>query len=132
MGIASGLAQNAVQVLEQARIRELLSGKIDGDPNRGESLIAPAFSVGAHCIQNQAAYRADQTDFLGDGNEFSRQQQTPLRMPPPDKGLRTRDATRLDIDLRLVVNLEFAPRHGVAQLIFKGESLDAVHIDIDR
>ncbi len=53
-------------------------------------------------------------------------------MPPPDQGFRSRDAAGLDIDLRLIVNLEFAPRHRMTQLILEGKSLDAVLIDVAR
>ena len=132
MWIASRLAQDAVHIREQAGIGELLCGQVDGDALRRKPQIAPTSDVAADGFQDQPADRADETNLLRNADEFRREQQTPLRMPPSDESLRSGESARLDIDLRLLVNLEFAPRHRMAQLVFQGKALDAVHVDVVR
>ena len=51
-------------------------------------------------------------------------------MLPPHQGLGASDPTGLDINRRLIVSLEFAPRHWLPQFIFEQESLDAMGINV--
>src|ERR1700690_4215861 len=53
-------------------------------------------------------------------------------MPPPYQCLRAADAPRTDVDLRLIVDFELAPRQRTAQLVLEREPVDAVFIHLVR
>src|ERR1700685_3264246 len=50
-------------------------------------------------------------------------------MPPSHQGFGTRDPSGLNVDLGLVMDLDFMLCHRLSQLILKRQSLKAMHID---
>ena len=71
----------------------------------------------------QSPISTNQTAFLGDGNELSRQYESALRVPPAYQRLDAAHLAGRDVDLRLIVQGQLALRERAAQLRFDLEAL---------
>ena len=72
-----------------------------------------------------SADRYDQARFLGNAYKFIRGDEAVFRVTPADKGLEFANIARLELDDRLVEDLEFAPLDRMSQI---GLDLQKVHI----
>ena len=75
--------------------------------------------IGAGPLQNPLADRRDQAGRFGERNELVGPNQSLGRMPPADQRLDAADLPGLDVDHRLIVQLELLVRDGIAQFAFR-------------
>jgi len=93
-------------------VRNWSGEKIDGDTD----VVRPFGRVGAGAAQHIDADRRDQSGLLGDRNELGRRHHAPLRMMPTQQRLEAGDLAAVQLDQRLVMHLERAGRHCIAQI----------------
>src|SRR5580700_4130405 len=109
---------------------QLDRGSIDRNAQRRKACVLPAARLPAAFAQNPAADRHYEAALLGDRNEMTGRDQAALRMTPADEGLRAHDRTRLEIDLRLVVQHELLLLQGVTQAGLEGLPLECADIHL--
>src|SRR5262245_24513333 len=83
----------------------------------------PCFGLRARRRECPRAQRCDQSGFLGDRDEARRRDDAELRTPPAHERLATGDGAAREVDLRLVMQLEFAVFERTAQGAFEPDAL---------
>src|SRR5450755_171528 len=114
--LEAGLDQRAKDDVKQFTLLKLNGRNIDRNPE-----IRRHFrGVRASLLQEPFSDWHDEARRFGKRDELVRREEASRRMPPADQGL---DATnsRIDIDHRLIVQFEFAPRDRVAQCALRSE-----------
>lgn len=104
------------------------------DVDRDLDAVGPAHGLLAGGFQAPGAQRHDETDLLGDGDEFARRDEAARRVDPAHQGLEPADAPGPEVVDGLVMQLEFAVGQGLAQVEFEGTpGLKAdVHVDLEE
>src|SRR6266568_424481 len=92
--------------------------------------ILPGLGARADLAQRPQADRNDQTRFLGEMDEFLREQQAPLGVLPAQQRFDPRDRACGHVDLGLVVHAELAPLQAVPQAGLQGELLRRVRLQL--
>ena len=113
---ASPLAASAPQdrLVERAAV-ELHRRDVDRDPD----MLGPARRLRAGLADHPRADRDDQAGVLGDGDELDRRDQPARRMVPADQRLERADAVVLEVEQRLVIQLELAALEREPQVGFE-------------
>ena len=94
--------------------------------DRDLELARPFDGFGAGLAQHPFAERHDEADFLGERNEFHRPDHAAFGMPPPQQRFETADFIAVQVDERLVVQLELA----VGETLSEIELEDAARLDL--
>src|SRR5438093_10898968 len=94
---------------------ELARGEVHRHGFYREPVPLPCLNLRAHFAQHPFAHRYDQARVLQDRNEFPRQDQTLLGMPPAQQRLETADEAALEGHLGLVVEEKLFLIDGPAQ-----------------
>ena len=94
---------------------ELARGEVHRHGFYREPVPLPCLNLRAHFAQHPFAHRHDQARVLQDRNEFPRQDQTLLGMPPAQQRLETADEAALEGHLGLVVEEKLFLIDGPAQ-----------------
>ena len=91
-------------------VEELLGRQVDADPDRrlGQGLL-PLLELLARAPDGERADRHHLPRLLGQGDEDARAHQPALDVRPTDQGLEALRVSRLEVDDRLIVELQLAP-----------------------
>ena len=90
----------------------------------------PARELAAGLAQHPAPERDDQPALLGDGHERARQHDALAGVAPAHERLDGHDAALVEVDERLVVELELVALERVAQVVLEREALDHAAADV--
>ncbi|UMR29485.1 hypothetical protein MJ904_20835 [Massilia sp. MB5] len=113
--------QRVLDIAQQGIAAELGRRHIDGDLRRLQAGVVPAAPVFHGALHDLAAGGDYQAAAFQQRHEFGRRHQAALRMAPAYQRLGASQASRLQIDLGLVVVDEFLALDGVAQLGFQAD-----------
>ena len=113
------VGQRAQDTLVEGAAVELDRGHVDGDTD----MLGPAGRASAGFADHPGADRDDQAGVLGHGHEVCRRNQTELGMPPAQQCLERADAVLLEVEQRLVDQLELASLQCQAQIRLQLTSL---------
>ena len=111
-------------------LAELDGRKVDRDRHPRQAGILPGLGARADLAQRPQSDRNDQTRFLGEVDEFLREQQAPLGVLPAQQRFDPRDRACGHVDLGLVVHAELAPLQAVPQAGLQGELLRRVRLQL--
>jgi len=100
-------------------IRDLWCGQVDRQVDR----LRPFGEIGARRREHPAPDRTDQSGVLGDADELEVRHDPPLGVTPAQQRFEPDDALALEVDERLVVQLELVQGEGVSQVVLDGEPL---------
>ena len=111
-------------------VHELYGRKVDGDLDVG----GPLHGVGTGSPQDPFAQGHDQADLLGNRDEFGGRDQAALGMLPADQRLAAGDPSVLEVDERLVVELELpvGERHPQRELEGPPRLHPRVHFRLEK
>ena len=112
-GCKAGSRERADDHLHQAGTAKLDRRNIDGDVK----IVRPLRGGGAGLPDHPLAHRDDEADLFGQRNEVGRRDHPLARMIPAYQGLEAADFLARQVDHRLVVQLEFACRQRLAQVL---------------
>ena len=127
----AGLAQDAGELVGQRGLGELAAGEVDGQAGEVDRGVGgPARELAAGLAQHPAPERDDQPALLGDGDERAREHDALARVAPAHERLDGDDAALVEVDERLVVELELVALERAAQVVLELEALD--HAAADR
>ena len=115
MRVEAGLGKRLGDNLHQAGLPELHCGNVHRDRQSGMPRIMPGLGLAAGVLQHPGANFRDQPGLVGKRNEIVRLQQAHFRMAPAHQRFHAGQRTRDDIEIGLVLEQQFVPRHGFAQ-----------------
>src|SRR3989475_4213309 len=128
-------AEGALDRGADAARRELLAGEVHPSPEsvRQQTLTEPPCRLGARLVKDVVAQRDDHAGCLGNRDELIGHDEASRRRVPPDESLDADDPPALDVDLRLIVEAEFAAHQTQAQLVLEAEKLAelAGHVELE-
>ncbi len=114
-GLDVVLARELLDRLRQIGALQLNRRDVDRDRHRRAPALAPANQILHDTLQDEVAYRHDETRFLGHGDKALGGHEAMCRVLPPQQRLHSEHVVGLDIDDRLIVNVELVVLHGHAQ-----------------
>ena len=124
LGRHPGLAQDARELVGQRGLGELASGQVDGQAREVDRGVGgPARELAAGLAQHPAPERHDQPALLGDRDERAREHDPLLRVAPAHQRLDGDDPALVEVDERLVVELELVVVERAAQVLLELEAL---------
>ena len=128
-GVESGTLQRRGDHLRQIAVLELARRQIHGHAEAAIAIALPLSRLPAGFAQHPLADRHDQPRLLGDRDEVLRPDQTEAGAVPAQQRFDAGHASRGDVDLRLVVELQLAALERVAQIVLQRQPLQraAVH-----
>ena len=109
--IDAGLVHHLDDALDQIGLLELARGHIDADV-QVEPGIAPAAQLGARGAQDPLAERHDEPGLLRERDEARGLDQAQFRVTPTDQRFGATHPVSREIDLRLIVQYQFAALRG--------------------
>ena len=119
----SGDLERVTNLAQHVALMELLRRKID----RNADAFRPFHAFHAGLAQDPAAEVYDETHVLGDRNDVDRRNRAPRRMIPSQQRFARRYSPGLEIDERLIEQLEFLMGKRLAQIQFQNAaSLDGL------
>ena len=98
---------------------ELLRRHVHGDRGCRQTGRAPERDLPAGFINDPIADIPNQAGFLGDGDKLAGRNHASVRMPPADQRLRADQVSAYAINLGLVMEGQFIPGQGAAQVLLK-------------
>ena len=111
----AGYFQRIANLAQHVALMELLRREID----RNADGLRPLHGFHAGLAQDPAAEIDDQAHVFGDRNDIDRRHRAAHRMIPAQQRLAGGDLSRLEIDQRLVEQLELLVRQRLAQVEFQ-------------
>ena len=126
----AGFADGVGDELDQSLVRHLSRGNVDRDPQVRQAALLPGAILHTGRLRDPAAHWHDQAGFLRDGDEISGRHESELRAYPAYQSLQTGDPTGRDIDLRLIVQHEFAIVQRIAQVRFEFQPLHRMRVQL--
>lgn len=129
-GFQTGFPQDLRHHADHAGTQELAGRKVHRHAQRRQDTLLPGFRLFAGGSEYPLADTFDQAGFLRQGNEIERRDQPALGMLPAQQGLDTDDAALAQIQLRLVIDLQFLTRQGMAQALFHGQPFQAAGVHV--
>ena len=115
VGGEPGHLERIADFAQDVALMELLRREVDGDADAGR----PLHALHAGLAQDPAAEIDDQAHVFGDRNDIDRRHRAAHRMIPAQQRLAGGDLSRLEIDQRLVEQLELLVRQRLAQVEFQ-------------
>ena len=124
LGRHAGLAQDGGELVGQRGLRELAAGEVDGQAGKVDRGVGgPARELAAGLAQHPAPERDDQPALLGDGDERAGEHDALARVAPAHERLDPDDPALVEVDERLVVELELVALERVAEVVLELEAL---------
>ena len=115
MRVDAGLGKQLGDSAHQAGLPELHCGNVHRHRQSGMPGIMPGLGLAAGVLQHPGADFRDQPGLVGKRNEIVRLQQAHLRMAPAHQRFHAGQRAGDDIEIGLVLEQQFLPRHGFAQ-----------------
>ena len=112
------LVQDGADIVHQSRVARLAGRQVDGHvfERIEQAGLAPAGCLAAGALQHPASQLDDDAAFLGHGDEFTGAELPHLAAVPAYQRFHADDAPAAQVDLRLVVQIQFLVLQGTAQV----------------
>src|ERR1700674_5235741 len=110
--------ENGANGFKEPLAAELHCRDVDRHLIELQASVDPGSRLSARLAKHPLADWHDKSAIFCDGDELVREDQSTLRMPPADERLGAGYRAGLEIDLRLIVEHEFVPFQGAAQVPF--------------
>ena len=124
--VEAGFAQHLLDRLDDVAAAELAGRQVDGHAH----MVRPRRARPAGLAQHPFAEIDDQAHFLGDGNELGRRDHAAQRVRPAQKRLAGGNLARLQIEQRLVEDLEGVVGERVAKVELKAAARVRPHVHL--